>query len=283
MAMDRMTYLKTNIAYGLFNTPIKTPPLSMEELKLMREATLTFKALSPVTITINSFRNYVVHRFENKLSTKRALVVHGWSSRSTYMVRFIKVLLDLGYAVYAVDLPAHGNSKGLQISWNDSIKTVLDTQNIFGKFDVALGHSLGGTAILGALSLADYLPEFESHFDTKKIALISAPTKMQTIVDKFSNYLNLTTDQKNIFSKKIKDITKIDLELLDAKKLQMEKPSNIEFLCAHGTNDKIIPFKDSVHFSELENVHHVPVEGEGHIHILHNEAVLAEVSSFLKP
>ncbi len=282
MTISRITHLKTNIAYGLFNTPIKTPPLSMEELKLMREATFSFKALNPSTITINSFRNYVVHRFENNKSDKRALVVHGWSSRSIYMVRFIEVLLDLGYAVYAVDLPAHGNSKGFQISWNDSIKTVLDVQNIFGNFDVALGHSLGGTAILGALSLADYLPEFESHFTTKKIALISSPTKMQTIVDKFSNYLNLTIEQKDIFSKKIKDITKIDLEMLDAKKLQIKNPTDIEFLCAHGTDDKVIPFKDSVHFSELENVKHVPIDGEGHIHILHNEFVLDEIGEFFK-
>jgi len=198
------------------------------------------------------------------------------------MVRFIEVLLELDYAVYAVDLPAHGKSKGFQISWNDSIKTVLDVQSIFGEFDVALGHSLGGTAILGALSLADYLPEFDSLFKTKKIALVASPTRMQTIVDKFSIYLNLTDKQRLIFAKKIKEITKIDFNILDAKKLQIDKPIDIEFLCTHGTADEVIPFKDSVHFSELENVQHVPIEGEGHVHILYNETVLSEISEFFK-
>jgi len=47
MSNQRFTYLKTNIAYGLFNTPIKMPPLNMEELKLMRGASIRFNSLSP--------------------------------------------------------------------------------------------------------------------------------------------------------------------------------------------------------------------------------------------
>ncbi len=279
---NKLLNLKSDIAYGLFNTPINMPPLNLSELKLIREASVHFNSLKPQVIKVDSFRNYVVYRFERNPPKKRALVVHGWSSKSVYMIKFIEVLLKHDYEVYAVDLPAHGSSKGFQVSWNDSIKTVLDIQKIFGKFDFALGHSLGGTAMLGALSLSHYLSEFQSAFQAKKIALISAPTRMQTIVDKFSNYVNLTKAQREIFANKVKSVAQVELAVLDAKRLQTEHPSDTEFLCLHGTKDDIIPFDDSVHFSELNNVKHVPILDEGHVHILHNDIVLSEVSNFSK-
>ncbi len=277
---NRFSYLKSNIAYTLFNTPIRMPALSIDEFKMIREAKQRFDKLNPDTIAITSFRNYVVHRFENRKASKKALVVHGWSSKSVYMIKFIEILLDLGFEVDAVDLPAHGASKGFQVSWNDSIKTVLDVQRKLGDYDFALGHSLGGAAILASISLANYLPDLEEFFYAKKIAVVAAPCRMMTIVNHFSEHLNLDEEQKDIFEKKIKEITGIDLSVLDGRTLYEAFPTEIDFLCAHGTDDKIIPYSDSEYFSKLDRVQHLKLEGEGHIHILKNEVLLETLKSF---
>ena len=56
------------------------------------------------------------------------MVVHGWMSKSIYMVKIIDQLLQNNYDVIAVDLPGHGRSPGFSLNWSDSVDIILDLQ-----------------------------------------------------------------------------------------------------------------------------------------------------------
>lgn len=55
-------------------------------------------------------------------------------SRAAYMVRLIRLLHKEGYEVYAIDFPAHGEAKGIQLPWTDAIAIIKETINQFGIF-----------------------------------------------------------------------------------------------------------------------------------------------------
>lgn len=83
------------------------------------------------------------------------LLVHGWSSNKSDMLRYVDPLLASGYDVLIVDVIGHGESDAIQkqVSIESFVKSIISTidyvserPDINRQAIYVLGHSMGGTA-----------------------------------------------------------------------------------------------------------------------------------------
>ena len=118
------------------------------------------------------------------------ILVHGWSSNKSDMLRYADPLIASGYYVLLVDVLGHGESDAIQKqvsikSFVQSIKGMIDY--VEGRSDIhkeiyVLGHSLGGTAA----SIANAT-------DVRVQAVItdSMPTSLKSISQSMAGNINM--------------------------------------------------------------------------------------------
>jgi pimeloyl-ACP methyl ester carboxylesterase len=80
------------------------------------------------------------------------LLAHGWSSHGLRFLAWIKPLRDAGYAVVGFDQAAHGRSTGERTHLPQFAEVLGEIGRHHGRASAVIGHSLGGTAALLALS-----------------------------------------------------------------------------------------------------------------------------------
>ena len=80
------------------------------------------------------------------------LLAHGWSSHGLRFLTWIKPLREAGYAIVAFDQAAHGRSTGERTHLMQFAEVLNEMGRHYGKASAVIGHSLGGTATLLALS-----------------------------------------------------------------------------------------------------------------------------------
>jgi pimeloyl-ACP methyl ester carboxylesterase len=80
------------------------------------------------------------------------LLAHGWSSHGLRFLSWVKPLRDAGYAVVGFDQAAHGRSTGERTHLLQFAEVLGEIGRHYGKASAVVGHSLGGTATLLALS-----------------------------------------------------------------------------------------------------------------------------------
>jgi pimeloyl-ACP methyl ester carboxylesterase len=84
-----------------------------------------------------------------------AFLVHGWGGDSGSMCSLVKPLKNMGYRVVAFDAPAHGTNPGNRTTMRDFVASVaymIDHFEPEREIGAIVGHSLGGLAVVAALS-----------------------------------------------------------------------------------------------------------------------------------
>ncbi|MEM7687549.1 MAG: alpha/beta fold hydrolase [Pseudomonadota bacterium] len=115
---------------------------------------------------------------------KRALLVHGWSGHRDQFSSITKILLDRGFEVHLLDPPGHGDSPPQRSNPVRFIQAIEAVFGYLGRVDLAIGHSMGASALLHAcLSKPRYAP---SH-----LVSISAPANFEFPVRTAARMANL--------------------------------------------------------------------------------------------
>lgn len=285
MIMSSITNIKdrihANICYQLFITPARLN-LSKEYKDFAKTACEYLEANRSELINVNEPRHHVVHRFAqpNIINAPKVLIAHGWMSRAAYMVGLIKSLHKLGFDIYALDFPAHGQSKGIQLPWVDATDILRQTLNIHGPFYGAIGHSFGGSMILNTITLSNQLPAWKINNLPERVVLMSSPTNMRVPVERVAYKLRLTEQAclhlRDVFIKE----TNIDISQLDYR--HYKNYSDIKFLCIHGRRDKSIPPSESIDFcNHYPNASLSLFSDADHISVLMDRNVVQTASNFL--
>jgi pimeloyl-ACP methyl ester carboxylesterase len=94
------------------------------------------------------------------------LLLHGWEGQASDLAAFASPLLEAGFRVLALDLPAHGESAGRQTSIPQSARALRAVGEAIGPLHAVIAHSIGAAVLVEAL-----------HAGTaaQRVALISAP------------------------------------------------------------------------------------------------------------
>lgn len=206
-------------------------------------------------------------------STKKVLLVHGWSGRSTQLFTIADKLLENGYMVVSFDAPAHGSSEGKSTSMPDFIHCIHQLNKEFGSFDVAIGHSFGGTALYNAY--------MEEKFLLKTLVTIGAADLITDIIKNYVKNLGL----KPVIAQKMENHYKKTLGYnVDEYSSSLKANSiSIPTLVVHDTFDGDVAISAAKNIQQnLQNGSLLITEGLGHTKILRDDKTMNQIVQFIK-
>jgi pimeloyl-ACP methyl ester carboxylesterase len=246
----------------LFTTPIKYK-VPKRELEMDKKSS-KIKLYIP-----NINKEIVVYQYGQ--SAKKILLVHGWSGRGTQLVKFADALVKSGYSTISFDAPAHGKSPGNSTIMTEFIASILEIDKQFGPFEAAIGHSLGGMALLNAI---------KKGFKIDRLTTIGSGDKVKDILDDFVAKLELKSEYslhlQQHFENKYKEPMENYSAYLAAKEIK------IPVLVIHDENDYEVPVEASIHIHDhLKNGELLITQHLGHRKILGNPFVIEKTIEFI--
>lgn len=250
-------------AAKLFTTPIKHR-IPKRELEM---DTNSIQQLIPVP-SIN--KSIMVYQYGK--SDKKVLLVHGWSGRGTQLFKIADALLKEGYATVSFDAPAHGKSPGNSSIMLEFIASIFELEKQYGPFEVAIGHSLGGMAVLNAA---------KSGFKTDKIIVIGSGDIVHDIIDDFIKKLQLKPEISLKLRAHFENKYNEAMDNYSAFKAAeaIEKP----ILVVHDENDYEVPVKAGINIHQhVKNGELMITKGLGHRKILGDANVINKIIEFIK-
>lgn len=281
-------FFHAQICYQLFITHLHLP-LEKEYRDFAKKACDYFFAHRTESKPFDSPRHHVIHRFNfsKKKNPKKILIAHGWMSRAAYMIRLIKLLSDHGFDVYALDFPAHGESKGFQLTWIDAVMVLRQIINEMGPFYATIGHSFGGSMLLNTLNLSSQFQTWQIKNVPERVVMIASPTRMQTPVAQLARRLRLSGKGylflRDMFQKNaILDSQHLinDIKCLDFQNYITR--TTTPFLCVHGVKDQTIAPEESIIFcKKYSNASLVLLPDADHVSVLMDERVEKIINQFL--
>ncbi|WDD97774.1 alpha/beta hydrolase [Thalassomonas actiniarum] len=202
---------------------------------------------------------------------KNLLLIHGWESRATQMYGLVPRLLELGYRVTALDMPAHGKSQGDMANAELFVQTLLLAQEKLGKFDAVIGHSMGA----GAASLA-----LSRGLETDKLVLVSGPSSIENVLRRFSKIVGLNRRATGKFIDFASELVGVHPSELDASKQNVANPTPT--LIVHDLDDREVPISESRRLlPSFENAEFFETRGLGHRKILKSPQLNDKIYQFL--
>lgn len=286
MMNNSLTYIRDLIhaqfCYLMFITPIHLP-LDKKYREFAQKACEFIEGKRSEVIHQDEPRHYVIHHFAqtNNPKAKKILISHGWMSRAAYMMRLIKILHQQGYDVYALDFPAHGEAKGIQLPWTDAVAILKATINKYGPFYGVIGHSFGGSMILNTLNVAGQLPDWQLSYKPERAVLIASPTQMRSPVSSIARRFKLSGQGYLQLRQLIRQQAEIDPKLIRLSHFISQAPDT-PFLCIHGEQDRTINPKESIIFcNEYKNARLSLLPDADHVSVLMDDRVERLVCEFL--
>ena len=255
--------LATNYAIKLFKTPIKfkTPDREKMMAKSAQKEMLFIPEL-----------NKKVMVYTYGYSKKKVLLVHGWSGRGTQLYKIADKLLENGFMTISFDAPAHGKSEGKGTLMNEFITVSMFLEKKYGPFEYAIGHSLGGMAILNSI---------KKGLKIKKAIIIGSGDIITDIIDVFVKKIKLkqkiVAKMKQAFYKKFgEDIDNYSASIA-------AKSVKIPTLIIHDTEDREVPVSCATNIRQnTEQGELLITNGLGHTRILKDNFVINSIIEFIK-
>jgi pimeloyl-ACP methyl ester carboxylesterase len=201
-----------------------------------------------------------------------ALLVHGWSSFGLRFASWVARLRAAGYAVVAFDHPAHGNSNGTLATLPEFAEAVSTVGAHFGNAALAIGHSLGGAAIMLAQ---------DERWRAERIVLIAPPADMTMAVDRYFRFLRLGDHLRGRFYAWHKQRTGIDARTLSlAQRLRaFGQPG----LIVHDVDDREVPWGEGERYAlHWNGARLLTTQGLGHNRILDDARVIDAALAFAR-
>jgi pimeloyl-ACP methyl ester carboxylesterase len=204
-------------------------------------------------------------------SKRRVLLVHGWSGRGTQIYKIANKLLEKGYMTISFDAPAHGKSPGKTTMMTEFIATIKQLEKEFGDFEIAIGHSLGGMAVLNAV---------KQGLNVQKIVTIGAGDMITDIIKNFIQKLKLKSDlvdkMKQFFLKYFGE----DVDNYSASVAAKEIKTPVFII--HDTEDNEVTVSCAYNIRQkLVNGELLITNGLGHTRILKDDEVIERIIEFI--
>jgi pimeloyl-ACP methyl ester carboxylesterase len=207
------------------------------------------------------------------------LLVHGWGGWGLQMAYFVKPLLDLGYAVITVDMPAHGKSSGKLATlplWRDALLTLMHQ---YPRIQTCIAHSFGGMAIRLALS-GEAVGGGETP-SLKRLILLGALADLYTPMQYFKRtmWLSARTMQGVQAGWEKKLATSFDRFSVAATPLREVIPT----LLIYDRHDEIVDQHHlQVHQAQWPHAEIELTEEISHLNLLRAPQVIARVERFMQ-
>lgn len=251
-------------ATKLFSTPIKYSTPKREEKML--EGCVLHQVYSK-----SLDKKIVVYDYMNPDSKKIALLVHGWSGRGTQLFKIAEMLVKEGYRVMSFDGPAHGKSEGKTSNMKEFIETIKTVSEVYGPFEVIIGHSLGAMSTLNAV--ADGVA-------AKKIICVGAADVIYDIFEDFIEKLELDKKYTQLLYANMERKLKVKMDVYSSS--IAAKKIDIPTLIIHDHDDQDVPISAARHIvPALKKGRLIETHNLGHRKILGDAQVIQQMNQFL--
>jgi pimeloyl-ACP methyl ester carboxylesterase len=199
------------------------------------------------------------------------LLMHGWEGRATQFAALIEALLQQGRRVVAFDAPGHGDSPGDESTVGAFADLVLEADHAFGPFHAAIGHSMGGGAIMSAVVRG---------LRTDRIVSIAAPASLRRAATRSARAMGLPPRALPAFLQAVAHSNGRALETLDFDRLL--PPPELDVLLLHDPRDAEVPASESAAVAGVwPNVKLRHITGVGHRRILGADTTQRLILGFL--
>ncbi|GLB50250.1 alpha/beta fold hydrolase [Neptunitalea lumnitzerae] len=250
-------------AGSLFMTPIKFK-MPKREFHMDKESVQT-----PLFIP-SLQKEIVVYTYGN--SDKKILLSHGWCGRGTQLYKIADALLKEGYTTISFDAPAHGKSAGKKSNMKEFIEVILEMEKQYGPFEAAVGHSLGGMALLNA---------YKQPKSIKKLVTVGSGNVIDDIIKDFIKQMKMQPVVGKLMKKRIE--TRINETMNDFSSYIAAKEIDIPVLVIHDEDDVDVPVTAAYQIKEqLTNGSIYITKGLGHRKILGNDTVIEKIVNHIK-
>lgn len=196
------------------------------------------------------------------------VLLHGWGGRAAQLASFVEPIVGQGFRVVAADAPAHGSSPGARASIEEFAALLTLLADRFGPIHGAVGHSLGGAAILLALTRG---------VRAERAALIAPTARLLDELLKFTAVAELS----DAVAKEVRDHAQSQLgaDIWERTTLVDLAPRvGVETLVVHDEHDPDVSFSASVSLTAaLPNGALYATRGLGHLAILRTREVVQRV------
>lgn len=255
--------LVTLFAAKLFTSPIKHK-IPKRELEMDSKSTQTLIEIPKIN------KKVVLYQYGE--SSKKILLVHGWSGRGTQLFKIADELVKTGYSTISFDAPAHGKSPGKTTIMSEFIETILEIEKQFGPFEAAVGHSLGGMSLLNSV---------KKGFQINNLTIIGSGDIVQDILNDFVAKLKLKPEIGERLRIHFEKKYQLEMDSFSGYKSAME--IDIPVLVMHDKKDLDVPVTAGINIHKhLKNGKLFLTEGLGHRKILGNTIVIEKVTQFIK-
>ena len=262
-----ITFLSTRLgvifASRLFTTPIKhkVPKRELEMDKKSEQQMIDVPSI-----------NKKINVYEYDKSSKKVLLVHGWSGRGTQLCKIADEMISLGFQTVSFDAPAHGKSPGSSTIMVDFIASIIEIDKQFGPFEIAIGHSLGGMSVMNAI---------KEGFIVDKAIVIGSGDIVEDITDDFISKLGLKPKMSKLLCEYFEKKYGRKMEDYDAYKAA--EKTLIPTLVVHDKNDPEVSVKAGINIhNHLKNGELMLTEKLGHRKILADQQVIEKIINFIK-
>ena len=258
--------LASLFASKIFTTPVKHKLPN-------REASMYAAAVKTPLLIPAIKKEVVVYEYGSAVENqKKILLVHGWSGRGTQLFKFADAFIAQGYSVISFDAPGHGDAKSNTAILPDFIASILFIQQQYGPFEAAVGHSLGGMAMLNSVPRG---------LNVTKMAVIGSADVVKDVIDEFIAAIGLKGKVANIMEKLFEKRTKSSMS--DYSSYVSAQKITIPVLVIHDENDAEVSIDCAYHINEnLQNGDLYITKGLGHRKILGSTEVINKAVEFLK-
>jgi pimeloyl-ACP methyl ester carboxylesterase len=270
--------LAAKAAFRQFSTAPRGPNEREAEAKLVEKlGPLLVEAESYRFGTPDTFVQAYLWRANVSPHRGRALLIHGWTGQALIMGLFVKPLIQAGFDVVAIDLPAHGMSGGRLLNMPIGTRAVLATAQHLGPFTGIITHSFGGQ--LAALALEGG-PPIDQAMTTDRLVMVAAPHSLQRLAQNFGRGLAFPADLQARFEAKISAAASRPVETIYTGALLAAATCPV--LAIHDTEDEEVPFSEAEAIAAAcPRVTIMPMTGLGHRRIIVTSAVIRAAVRFL--
>jgi pimeloyl-ACP methyl ester carboxylesterase len=199
------------------------------------------------------------------------LLVHGFEGTRTQFGAIIDSLLARGYAAVALDVPAHGDSDGDDLTAVNFIAAIETALERLAPVHAVVGHSMGGAMALYALA---------TRGGATRAALISAPSALGRELRRFAASVGLSKQGTRAFIRSVEKYVGRPADDFDVRRIA--GAIDLPVLLIHDQNDRQVPVLESARSAHVLGTAELMVtRGLGHNRLLADSSVVEAVARFV--
>ncbi|MDP2332028.1 MAG: alpha/beta hydrolase family protein [Reyranella sp.] len=201
----------------------------------------------------------------------RVLLVHGFEGNRAQFGTVIGALLARGFAAVALDIPAHGESVGHELTAVKFVAAIERTMERLGPMHAVVGHSMGGAMSLSSIA---------HRGGAARVVLVAAPSALKRELLRFASAVGLSRRGTAAFIASVEKHVGRPADDFDVRHIAGKV--DLPVLLIHDQNDRQVPVMEAARTAHVLSTAELMVtHGLGHNRLLADKAVVSAIAGFV--